>query len=179
MKMADAPKRDLVFTRVFDAPVELVWRTWTEAELVMQWWGPDLFTCPSAVMDVREGGTSIVCMRAPEEFGGQDMYSVWAYTKIEPLQTIEYIHNLADQNGNVVDPTSLGLPPEFPRDQRCLIQFKALGSGKTELTVTEFGWTEGPMLKMSETGMNQSLDKMMASLAKSLEGLRPSSPNRP
>jgi uncharacterized protein YndB with AHSA1/START domain len=33
-------KKDIVVTRVFDAPVELVWRAWTEAEQVRQWWGP-------------------------------------------------------------------------------------------------------------------------------------------
>ncbi len=68
-------KRDLIVTRVFDAPVELVWKAWTDPEYVMRWWGPDHFTSPSAKIDFREGGTSLVCMRAPEEFGGQDMYS--------------------------------------------------------------------------------------------------------
>lgn len=98
-------KKDLVITRVIAAPVELVWKAWTEPERVMQWWGPDGFTSPSAKIDLREGGTTLVCMRAPEEFGGQDMYSTWAYKKIVPMQRIEYIHNLADKDGNKIDPT--------------------------------------------------------------------------
>ncbi len=42
-------------------------------------------------MDFREGGTSPVCMRAPQEMGGQDMDSTWAYQKIVPMQRIEFI----------------------------------------------------------------------------------------
>lgn len=39
-------------------------------------------------------------MRAPKEFGGQDMYSTWAYTKIVPLSRFEYIHNLSVLKNN-------------------------------------------------------------------------------
>jgi uncharacterized protein YndB with AHSA1/START domain len=159
-------KRDLVVTRVFDAPVDRVWKAWIDPEQVMRWWGPNGFTSPSAEMDFREGGTSLVCMRAPKEFGGQDMYSTWAYTKIVPLQSIEYIHNLADKNGKKADPVKLGMPPDFPQDQRNLVTFKAAGDNKTEMTVTEFDWTVGQMLNLSEIGLNQCLDKMAASLTK-------------
>ena len=55
-------KMDLVVTRVFDAPVEAVWKAWTDAEQVKKWWGPDGFTAPVAKLDFREGGTSLVCM---------------------------------------------------------------------------------------------------------------------
>ena len=91
--------RDLIVTRVFTAPIELVWKAWTDSEYVMRWWGPDHFTSPSAKMDFREGGTSLVCMRAPEDFGGQDMYSIWVYQKIVPMKRIEFIQNLADKDG--------------------------------------------------------------------------------
>ena len=39
--------------------------------------GPDCFMCPSAELDFRVGVTSVVCMRAPKEFDGQNMYSAW------------------------------------------------------------------------------------------------------
>lgn len=158
-------QRDLVITRIFDAPIELVWKAWTDAEQVMQWWGPDGFTSPSAQMDFREGGTSLLCMRAPEEFGGQDFYSTWTYTKIVPMARIEYIHNLADKDGQKVDPVQMGMPADFPRDQRHVITFTALGTNKTELTVTEYGWTVGHMMEMSQLGMEQCLEKMATSFA--------------
>lgn len=154
--------RNLIITRVFDAPLALVWKAWSDPEYIKQWWGPNYFTCPSADIDFREGGRSLVCMRAPAEFGGQDMYSTWTYTKIAPMECIEYIHNLADQDGNNVDPVQMGLPADFPQGQLHVITFKAVGDNKTELTVTEYGWREGQMMEMSKMGMEQCLDKMAA-----------------
>ncbi len=63
-------KKDIVVIRVFEQPCERLWRAWSESECVKMWWGPDHFTCPSAVMDFRKGGTPLLCMRAPKEFGG-------------------------------------------------------------------------------------------------------------
>jgi uncharacterized protein YndB with AHSA1/START domain len=60
-------KRDLVITRVFDAPLEIVWQAWVEPEKIKQWWGPEGFTCSVAKIDFREGETSFVCMRAPKD----------------------------------------------------------------------------------------------------------------
>ena len=158
--------RDLVVTRIFSAPVDLVWKAWTEPEYVMRWWGPDHFTSPSAKMDFREGGTSLVCMRAPKDFGGQDMYSTWVYQKIVPMERIEFIQNLADKDGNQIDPAQIGMPPEFPRDMRTVVTFKDLGNGKTEMTVTEYNvpTADTELGKNAELGLNQSLDKMVVSL---------------
>jgi uncharacterized protein YndB with AHSA1/START domain len=157
-----AIKHDLVVTRIFNAPIELVWQAWTEPEHIMRWWGPDHFTSPSAQIDFREGGTSIVCMRAPKDFGGQDFYNTWHYQKIVPLERIEYIQNLSDKDGNLnIDPTSIGLLPDFPKDVLTVITFKTVGS-KTELTVTEYGLPGGQMGEFAEIGLNQSLDKMGA-----------------
>jgi|SoiMetStandDraft_2_1073263.scaffolds.fasta_scaffold07694_5 uncharacterized protein YndB with AHSA1/START domain len=159
-------KRDLVFTRVFDAPVERVWQAWTDPEQVMRWWGPNGFSCPVAKMDFREGGTSLVCMRAPKEFGGQDMYNTWTYTKIVPMREIEYLLHFADKDGNRVDPVAMGLLPDMPQEVRNLVTFKAVGGKKTEMTVTEYDWTVGQMMEMSKMGMEQCLGKMAASFAK-------------
>jgi uncharacterized protein YndB with AHSA1/START domain len=158
-------KHNLVFTRIFDAPIEQAWNAWTDASMVKKWWGPESFTCPVAKMDVREGGRSLVCMRAPKDFGGQDMYSTWTYTRIVPMREIEYLHHFADKDGNRVDPQVQGLPPDMPSEVRNLVTFKAAGDNKTEITVTEFDWPAGQMMEMSKMGMEQCLDKMAASLA--------------
>jgi uncharacterized protein YndB with AHSA1/START domain len=133
--------------------------------MVMQWWGPTGFTCPLAEMNFREGGISLVCMRAPKEFGGQDMYSTWTYTKIVPLREIEYLHHFADKKGKRVSPAAQGLPPEMPQEVRNLVVFKSVGVKKTKITVTEYDWPVGKMMEMSKMGMEQCLDKMAASFA--------------
>ena len=68
-------KEDLVVTRIIDAPIELVWKAWTDPEHVMKWWGPKYYTCPFCQIDLREGGKYIFGMRAPQEQGGQDSYT--------------------------------------------------------------------------------------------------------
>lgn len=161
-------RRDLSITRIFEAPIDLVWEVWVDPKLVMRWWGPKSFTAPSARIDFRVGGISLLCMRAPAEFGGQDFYSTWEYKKIIPLERIEYIHNLADQNGEPVDPVKMGLPPDFPKDTRNVVTFKDLGNDQTEMTITEYD-LPGPdttMGKNAEMGLIQSLDKMAKIFAK-------------
>ena len=153
---------DLVFTRVFDTPIEQVWKAWVEPEMVKKWWGPDGFTCPVAKIDFREGGTSLVGMHSPE-YG--DHYSTWQYEKIVPMKRIEYIHNLADKEGKKIDPASIGMPSDFPQDLRNSVTVKELGNGKTEVTVTEYDWPVGQMMEMSKMGMEQCLDKMAAIFA--------------
>jgi uncharacterized protein YndB with AHSA1/START domain len=162
--MSQAKKRDLIVTRLFDAPLDLVWRAWTEPEHVMRWWGPDHFTAPVAKIDFREGGTSLLCMRAPQEYGGQDFYSTMHYTKIVPYERIEYVDDLSDANGTSVPPATLGLPDDFPRNMRTVVTFKALGD-KTEMTIAQYGYPDNDVYVNAEIGLNQSLDKMARSFS--------------
>lgn len=154
-------KRNVVVTRLFDAPVEQVWMAWSDPELVMRWWGPVGFTSPLAEMDFREGGTSLVCMSSPA-FG--DLYNTWTYQKIVPMQEIEFIQNFADKHGNKIDPATIGLPPDVPQDVRNVVAFKAVGDNRTEMTVTEYGYTSDQAHDLSKAGLEQCLDKMAESL---------------
>ena len=163
MADSNAKKKDLVVTRVFDAPLEQVWKAWSDPEYVMQWWGPEGFTSPLARMDFREGGTSLVCMRSPE---GQDLYNTWTYRKIVPMQRIEFILSFTNKDGRKVDPVEVGLPPDLPQSVRNTVTFKAVGDDKTEMTVTEHDWTVGQMMEMSKAGLEQCLDKMAAIFAR-------------
>ena len=157
-------QRNVVVTRIFDAPVEQVWKAWVDPEMVMQWWGPTGFTCPLARMDFREGGTSLVCMRAPKEFGGQDMYNTWTYSSIVPMERFEYVFRFSDKDGNTMDPVDVGMPPGIPRDGHHVVTFKDLSDSVTEMTVTEHGYTSDQVADMSKAGLEQCLDKMAASL---------------
>ncbi len=160
-------KEDLVVTRIIDAPVELVWKAWTDPEHVMRWWGPKYYTSPSCKIDLREGGKFVFCMRAPENQGGQDMYTAGVYTKIVPMQRLEFTQGMADKDGNKIDPAQVGMPPDFPKELRTVVVFKAIKGGEmTELTVTEYDWTVGQMFVYSLAGLHQTIDKMAAALAK-------------
>ncbi|WP_159884524.1 SRPBCC family protein [Paenibacillus puerhi] len=160
---ASAGKQDIVITREFDYPVELVWKAWTDPALVMKWWGPTHYTSPRCEIDFREGGKYVFCMRAPDTHGGLESYSAGIYTKIVPMERLEFTSYLSDRDGNAIDPAQAGVPSDFPRHIEFVIEFIAKGE-RTDLKITEFGWTVGEMLKYAIMGMNQSLDKLAANL---------------
>jgi uncharacterized protein YndB with AHSA1/START domain len=154
-------RRDLVVTRVFDAPVERVWKAWTDPDDVKQWWGPAGFTAPVARMDFREGGTSLVAMRTPD---GIDLYNTWTYEEIVPMDRVVFLQCFSDEEGTAVDPSAQGLPAGTPREIRSEVTFRDV-DGRTEVTVTEFDWPVGQMAEMSKMGLEQTLDKMASVVA--------------
>ncbi|HLD93995.1 MAG TPA: SRPBCC domain-containing protein [Anaerolineales bacterium] len=157
-------KEDIVVKRIIDAPVELVWKAWTDPEYVMRWWGPSHYTSPSCRIDLREGGQFLFHMKAPENQGGLEHYSVGVYHKIVPHKLLEFTQSLADKDGNKVDPTSVGMPPDFPHEIHTEITFHAIRPDMTELTIIERDWTMGQMAVYSYAGMQQSIDKLADSL---------------
>jgi uncharacterized protein YndB with AHSA1/START domain len=157
-----AKTRTLVVTRVMNVPVAIAWQAWSDPELLMRWWGPDYFTSPMCKMDFREGGSTHVAMRAPAEMGNVDYYNIWTYTKIVPLQHIEYIQNPADAEGNVADPVAVGMPPDMPVNVRTVVTFRDLGE-KTEVTITEYDMpsADTQMGQFAELGLQQTMDKQV------------------
>src|ERR1700740_1278719 len=59
-------EREIVITRVFDAPREAVFKAWTDAKELAQWWGPKGFTNPVCEIDARVGGAIRIHMRSPD-----------------------------------------------------------------------------------------------------------------
>jgi uncharacterized protein YndB with AHSA1/START domain len=158
-------KQNLVVTRVLDASVNEVWRAWSDGDYVMRWWGPKGFTCPLARMDFREGGTSLVCMLAPKQMGGMEMFNTWTYQKIVSNERIEYILRFTDKDGEAFNPSERGFPPGIPKEVPHVNTFKDLGNGKTELVITEFGYDNKEVVEISRQGLEQCLDKMAAIFA--------------
>jgi uncharacterized protein YndB with AHSA1/START domain len=63
---ADAAEKEIVVSRVFDAPRELVWNAWTDPKQIVKWWGPRGFTTTIEEMDVRPGGSWRHTMHGPD-----------------------------------------------------------------------------------------------------------------
>jgi uncharacterized protein YndB with AHSA1/START domain len=85
-------------TRVFDAPLALVWRVWTEPEHVRHWWGPHGFTTPLYEADLCTGGTMRYHMRAPDGtvFPNEGRFEeVVLHERIIVVGTVEIAGNVA------------------------------------------------------------------------------------
>lgn len=77
--------RELVLTRLINAPREKVYRAWTEPELLKQWFAPKPYTTPIAEMDVRPGGAAYFVMRGPD---GKDLPNRGVYLEVVPNQKL-------------------------------------------------------------------------------------------
>jgi uncharacterized protein YndB with AHSA1/START domain len=71
--------RELVLTRLINAPREKVYRAWTEPELLKQWFAPKPYTTPIVEMDVRPGGSAYFVMRGPD---GKDLPNRGVYLEV-------------------------------------------------------------------------------------------------
>ncbi len=82
--------------RSFDAPLDLVWSAWTEAELLDQWWGPQPYKAETKIMDFREGGRWLYAMVGPD---APRMYNSKDFSKITPKTGFTYQSYFCDENG--------------------------------------------------------------------------------
>jgi len=137
---------DLVITRVFDARRELVWKAWTDPQLVVQWWGPKGFTSPACKIDFRVGGRYFFCMRSSDGWEG---WSGGEYTEIQAPERIVSVLFYADENGKVESADGNDV------EVRDVVTFEQLANGQTKLTIRRSYWDEG-----EDEGLRESFDKL-------------------
>jgi uncharacterized protein YndB with AHSA1/START domain len=88
--------RELVVTRVIDAPRRLVFKAWTQPEHIARWWGPQGFTTIHCDMDIRVGGTYRFGMRSPQ---GTEHWKRGVYREIAAPERIAFTFAWEDANG--------------------------------------------------------------------------------
>ena len=94
---AEVRERELVITRIFDAPRHLVFQAWTEPDRAARWWGPQGFVTTYCNMDVRPGGTFRVCMRSPE---GIEHWKQGIYREVVERERLVFTFAWEDDNGD-------------------------------------------------------------------------------
>lgn len=91
--MAETMTDPFEITRVFDAPRERVWRAFTEAKHLVNWWGPKGFQLHVAALDLRPGGTLHYRMTAPN---GHLMWGKFVYREIAPPERMVFVVSFTD-----------------------------------------------------------------------------------
>ncbi|MCL4501220.1 MAG: SRPBCC domain-containing protein [Deltaproteobacteria bacterium] len=147
---------ELVIERIFEAPRERVWQSWTTPELVKRWWGPKDFTGPYADIDLRVGGKYLFCMRSPD---GKDFWSGGVYRAIAPLEKIVVTDHFTDEKGNIVPAAQYGLAGDWPLELMVTVTFEEQ-DGKTKMTLHHLGIPAGENLAAAREGWSQSFDKL-------------------
>jgi len=153
----ETTERELIFTRTFDAPRELVFRAYSSCEHLKHWWGPRTWPMQECTMDFREGGVWHYCLRGPNQ--GDASWGKAVFQQIVEPERLVYQDFFCDEQGNV----NAELPTVLST-----LEFTAVG-GKTTLkgraeyaspsdlkTVLEMGMVDG---------MSETLDRLEEHLA--------------
>jgi uncharacterized protein YndB with AHSA1/START domain len=91
--------RELVITRVLDAPRALVWKALTEPERLERWWGPKGFTSRVHKLELRPGGVFLYSQRTPD---GREMWGKWVYREIVAPERLVSVSSFTDEKGNSI-----------------------------------------------------------------------------
>lgn len=101
-KVIDIAQTDteISFSLVLDAPRELVYQTFSEAEHVRKWWGPKSCPVSSCTIDFREGGEWRYSLKLP---GGEEHWAKAMYDEIVPSERIVFTDYFTTPDGNVIE----------------------------------------------------------------------------
>jgi uncharacterized protein YndB with AHSA1/START domain len=138
----ESAERELVITRIFDAPRSLVFEAWTKPEHLVHWWRPNGFTLPVCEIDFRPGGTHRFCMRSPE---GRDYWVRGVYREIVEPERIVWTA-IMDEEGKPGRETVMAIT---------FADYEA----KTKLTVHQT-FPEPITTRSAHQGWNESLDRL-------------------
>lgn len=145
-------------SRTFDAPLELLWKAWTEPEHFMKWYGPKGFTTPTCEIDLQVGGRHLWSMLSPD---GKQMYFTGSYKEVVPMERLVYSDSSSDAEGNVMSPAMMGMPEGTPETMDVTVTFEH-ADGRTTVTVSHVG--HGPSDRAG-MGWEQAFEKLADVLA--------------
>ncbi len=132
--------RELVTTRTFEAPRELVWEVWTKPEHVAKWWGPNGFTTATEVMDVRPGGVWRHVMQGPD---GVRYPNEARFIEVEQPRRLVYSHGGHREDGPAVRFTSTVTFEECMGRTTVTMNAAFDSAEELEFAIREFGADEG------------------------------------
>lgn len=142
--------RELVLTRIIDAPPEKLFRAWTEPALMVQWFTPPPWTTVHAETDLRPGGSSLVVMRGPE---GQEFPNRGVYLEVVKNEKLV-----------VTDAYTAAWEPSDKPFMTLILSFEAIDD-KTRYTARVRHWTVADREAHEQMGFHEGWGKATDQLA--------------
>lgn len=150
---------EIVITRVFNAPREMVFKAWTDPIHIAQWWGPRGFTTRVTALDLRPGGQWRYVMIGPD---GKEYPGKGVFREIVPLERIVATDEFDEGFETIIN-------ADLPQGMVTTTIFEDLGN-QTRLTLHIAHPTAEDRRKHEEMGViegwNSSLDRLEEYLAK-------------
>lgn len=152
--MTSDSDKEVVITRLLNAPRELVFEMWTDPKHVGKWWGPTGFTTTTHKIDIRPGGEWVYIMHGPD---GTDFDNRMRFLEIVKPERLVYLHDTGIDND----------PSEF----RSVITFEAVGN-QTRITLKSvFKTKEARDFAVQEYGAIEGAKQHLAKLESYLSAL--------
>ena len=139
--------RELVATRIYDAPPSVVFQAWTAPEHIGQWWGPRGFTTTTYSMDVRPGGVWRFCMHGPD---GTDYQNQITYVEVVESERIVYNHGGGDDTEPVRFQATVTFE-DIGGKTRFTMRMVFPSAAAREFVVQKYG---------ADTGLQQNVDRL-------------------
>lgn len=155
----DLDKQVFIMERVFDAPLELAFKAFSDADLLAQWWGPKGWTLPVCNLDFRPGGVWHYCMRGP---GGEESWGKAIYQEIVEPERIVYTDIFSNEEGTTVE----GMP------QTVVTVTFAEQDGKTKITSRTKFASAADLQAVLDMGLEEGATEVWDRLAEFLERQR-------
>ena len=146
--------------REFNAPIDAVWKMWTDPELFKRWYGPMGMSVPVAEMDLAVGGTRKICMQMTSPDRSMSMWFIGVYKEIKAPSRLVYTESMCDSDGTIITPQSMGMPEGTPDVTEVVVEL-AEENGRTFMTMHHIGVPEG---SAGQGGWGQAIDKLAAML---------------
>ncbi|HKN75478.1 MAG TPA: SRPBCC family protein [Candidatus Acidoferrum sp.] len=141
--------REIVLSRVFDAPREMVWNAWTDPKQIVKWWGPRGFTTTIHEMDVRPGGVWRQTMHGPD---GANYPGKSVFTEVVKYKRIVFSHSGGKEGGPGASFKSTWTFEVEGDQTKVTIRMVFDSAEARELVVKEFGAIEGGKQTLARLG---------------------------
>jgi uncharacterized protein YndB with AHSA1/START domain len=138
-------QRELVVTRVLNAPRALVYKAWTDPKHAMQWWGPRLYPATHMEMDVRPGGTWRHCLTSTED--GRELWQHGVFREVIRDERLVFTFRWEEDGERGIETL-------------VTITFADAGDGKTRLTLRQMPFQSTTERDGHNDGWNSSFDRL-------------------
>lgn len=152
MTRMDSTTDAMVIERRLDVPVELVWQMWTDPDHFTAWYGPEGASIPVARMDVRVGGSRLVCMDIQTPAGPRQMCFAGEYLEVVENRRLVYTESPANAQGELLPAPDVG----HQLTTQVQVDLEAVDGG-TRMVLTHLGI---PADSPGAIGWAMALDKL-------------------
>ena len=129
--MTAVDMQDFTFIRTLDAPRALVWKAWSEADALAQWWGPKGASIRVIRLDFRPGGMFHYAMTFQP---GHEMFGRFVYREIVKPERLVFVNSFSDAAGGIARAPFPQLKGKWPLEVLHVMRLTELG-GTTTLTL--------------------------------------------